>query len=221
MNRFLPGIVVLLLVLASGTAMATGAVTDPFIGGAPGFASVLPSGNVSDSTPNTAATLHSERPLSFNPGSGSLAGRITDNHGSPLPGATVYIPDLKLGVIADTAGYYRFNTLPSGRYLIEAHSVGFKTLTKTAAITGPIYAGLRPLGHLCRRKRRGGDGSLQSHTDQTKPCSHRGYLARLPGDQYQLPMPSMPSPGSRAYGPSLRAPMSPNHLSGDLATTGY
>ena len=122
MNRFLSGIVVLLLVVASGTAMASGAV--------------------SDSIPNIAATSaaasRSDGSLSHSPGSGSLSGRILDNHGSPLPGATVYIPDLKLGVIADTAGYYKFNTLPSGRYLIEAHSVGFKTLTKTAVITGPV-----------------------------------------------------------------------------------
>ena len=74
----------------------------------------------------------------FDPGSGSLSGRVTDSHGTPLPGASVYIPDLKLGVVADTGGYYHFNTLPSGRYLVEAHSVGFKTLTKTAVITGTI-----------------------------------------------------------------------------------
>ncbi|HXB94201.1 MAG TPA: TonB-dependent receptor plug domain-containing protein, partial [Puia sp.] len=72
------------------------------------------------------------------PGSGSLSGHVTDSHGAPVSGATVYIPDLKLGVIADTAGYYRFNTLPSGRYLVEAHSIGFKTLTKSATITSAV-----------------------------------------------------------------------------------
>jgi iron complex outermembrane receptor protein len=107
MNRFLPGIALLLLVLTLRPYSAF-AITSSF-----------------------AAADSSE------PGSGTLSGHITDNLGAPLPGATVYIPDLKLGVIADSAGYYRFNNLPSGRWLVEAHSVGFKTLTKTAAITGP------------------------------------------------------------------------------------
>ena len=87
--------------------------------------------------PAFASNLNFDPIPASDPGSGSLSGRITDSHGAALPGATVYIPDLKLGVIADSAGNYRFNTLPSGRYLVEAHSVGFKALTKTAAITGP------------------------------------------------------------------------------------
>ena len=72
------------------------------------------------------------------PGSGSLSGHVTDSHGNPLAGASVYIPDLKMGVVADSTGAYHFNTLPSGRYLVEAHSVGTKTLTKTAVINGAV-----------------------------------------------------------------------------------
>lgn len=97
----------------------------------PAFASASPF--IVPSPPGAPTIL----PDSSDPGSGSLSGHITDNHGAALPGATVYIPDLKLGVIADSTGFYHFNTLPSGRYLVEAHSIGFKTLTKTAAITGP------------------------------------------------------------------------------------
>ncbi|GGB06475.1 TonB-dependent receptor [Puia dinghuensis] len=63
---------------------------------------------------------------------------MTDKNGSGLSGATIYIPDLKLGVVADTAGYYRFNSLPSGKYLIEVHSIGFKTMTRTVIISGPV-----------------------------------------------------------------------------------
>ncbi|HEX9510817.1 MAG TPA: TonB-dependent receptor [Puia sp.] len=77
-------------------------------------------------------------PVPLSPGTGSLSGKITEQGGTPLIGATVYIPDLKLGVITDTGGYYKFNTLPSGRYLIEVHSIGFKTLTKIVTISGPI-----------------------------------------------------------------------------------
>ncbi|HEY4285622.1 MAG TPA: TonB-dependent receptor [Puia sp.] len=72
------------------------------------------------------------------PGTGSLSGKVTDKTGAPLSGATIYIPDLKLGVVADTSGYYHFNSLPSGKYLIEVHSVGFKTFTKTVVVSGRV-----------------------------------------------------------------------------------
>ncbi len=57
-----------------------------------------------------------------------------------MPGATVYIPDLKLGTVADAAGHYSFNSLPSGAYLLEVHSVGFKTLTRNITINGATTA---------------------------------------------------------------------------------
>jgi len=94
-------------------------------------ASSLP--GVTDSLPTGSATRMS-------PGTGSLSGKITDKTGTPLPGASIYIADLKLGVVADTAGFYKFNSLPSGKYLIEAHSIGFKTLTKTVTVSGPVTA---------------------------------------------------------------------------------
>jgi len=95
MNRLLPGIVLLLMILATQTVFA-------------------------------------------DPGTGSLAGRVTDKNGGPLSGASVYIPDLKLGVVADTGGYYRFNSLPSGKYLIEVHSIGYKTMTRQVTVSGPV-----------------------------------------------------------------------------------
>jgi iron complex outermembrane receptor protein len=72
------------------------------------------------------------------PGSGSLSGRVTQKAGDALAGASVYIPDLKMGVVSDTGGNYRFNSLPSGKYLVEAHYIGFKTLTRMIAVTGPV-----------------------------------------------------------------------------------
>lgn len=68
---------------------------------------------------------------------GSLSGTVTEKaKGTPVPGASVYIPDLKLGVIADSVGHYNFKSIPSGSYLVEIHSVGFKILTKNVNING-------------------------------------------------------------------------------------
>jgi iron complex outermembrane receptor protein len=72
---------------------------------------------------------------------GTLSGTVTERgKGNPVPGATVYIADLKLGVIADSLGHYFFRILPAGTYLVEAHSVGFKTSTKTVTIEGSTVA---------------------------------------------------------------------------------
>ncbi len=82
-------------------------------------------------------------PIKANPigslGSGTLSGKVTEkDKNSSLSGATVYIPDLKLGVITDNDGNYKFNNLPSGTYLVEVHYVGFRTFTKTITISGPV-----------------------------------------------------------------------------------
>ncbi|MHA4807228.1 TonB-dependent receptor [Flavitalea flava] len=72
-----------------------------------------------------------------NPGEGSLSGKVTEkDKGAALPKASVYIPDLKLGVVADADGHYQFKNIPSGSYLVEAHYVGYKTVTRTVIIKG-------------------------------------------------------------------------------------
>jgi iron complex outermembrane receptor protein len=65
----------------------------------------------------------------------TLIGKITDVEiGKPLAGASVYIPDLKLNVVSDTAGRYHFNNLPKGTYVIEVSYVGYKNFVKTITV---------------------------------------------------------------------------------------
>src|ERR1700730_14883659 len=72
---------------------------------------------------------------------GTLSGRVIEkNTGNPLPAATVYIPDLKLGVVTDTSGHYFLKNLPSGTFLIEVRYVGFKVLTRDVFINGATVA---------------------------------------------------------------------------------
>ncbi|HXB28785.1 MAG TPA: TonB-dependent receptor [Puia sp.] len=67
---------------------------------------------------------------------GTLSGKVLDSaSGKGLPGASVYIADLKLGVTADENGDYRFANLPSGTYLAEAHAIGHSTQIKSITIT--------------------------------------------------------------------------------------
>ncbi len=60
----------------------------------------------------------------------SLSGKITDTSGAPLPGASVYIPDLKKGSIADANGNYDLSNVPGGTYLVEIKYIGYKTITQ-------------------------------------------------------------------------------------------
>ena len=73
----------------------------------------------------------------LNPEQGTLSGRVTESEsGAALAGASVYIPDLKLGVIADSGGYYHFKGLPAGNYLVQVQYIGYKTITKNVFING-------------------------------------------------------------------------------------
>lgn len=69
---------------------------------------------------------------------GSLTGKVTDKTGHAIPGATVYINDLKLGAATDTSGYYTLKNLPSGTFLVEVRSVGYKSEVRTITINGAV-----------------------------------------------------------------------------------
>jgi iron complex outermembrane receptor protein len=70
---------------------------------------------------------------------GSLSGSVRDKiTGKPVPGATIYINDLKLGVVTDTSGHYFFKTVPAGTYLIEVRSIGYKAVTKNITIKDDV-----------------------------------------------------------------------------------
>jgi len=89
------------------------------------FVSILPE----ISSANTIDKTQPER--------SSLSGTVTDKKtNQPLAGATVFISDLKLGVIADSTGNYIFKNIPSGSFLIEIKFEGYKSITRNIIIKG-------------------------------------------------------------------------------------
>lgn len=59
----------------------------------------------------------------------SLSGKVTDaKTGEPLPGASIYFADDKIGAIADGQGSYSLNNIPSGHHIVEVSSTGYATL---------------------------------------------------------------------------------------------
>ena len=64
-----------------------------------------------------------------------LSGNVTIiKTGTPMPNASVYIQDLKIGAVTDANGYYDLKNLPLGTYVIEAHMAGYKPKLKTITV---------------------------------------------------------------------------------------
>lgn len=58
-----------------------------------------------------------------------LSGKITDQKtGEVIAGATVYIPELKTGAIADKTGAYKLENLPRTKVIIQVSFLGYKSI---------------------------------------------------------------------------------------------
>ena len=64
----------------------------------------------------------------------TINGRITDQHGNPLPYAYVLIDSLKLGTTTNTDGYYTLNGVPKGVHRLLAQFVGYRPKSKMITI---------------------------------------------------------------------------------------
>ncbi|MET0636070.1 MAG: TonB-dependent receptor [Chitinophagaceae bacterium] len=61
-------------------------------------------------------------------GPGTIKGRIVEFETSqPLPGASVYIVELQIGMQSNLDGYYAFNNIPAGKYTLQISYVSFNT----------------------------------------------------------------------------------------------
>ena len=62
------------------------------------------------------------------PRNGAIQGRVVDNENQTLPGATIYIEDLKTGVVSDINGFYTLPNLKPGTYTVRVTYVGYETM---------------------------------------------------------------------------------------------
>src|SRR3954468_9708330 len=67
---------------------------------------------------------------------GFLSGKVTDKiTGQVLPGATVYIHELKTGAITNDSGYYKTPQVNVGNYTIEISYQGYAADVESVTIT--------------------------------------------------------------------------------------
>ncbi len=62
-----------------------------------------------------------------------LHGRITDANGLPMPGASVYVPELRQGTTSNQDGFYE-TALPSGTYTISYQLLGYTPVIKKITV---------------------------------------------------------------------------------------
>ncbi|WP_231491062.1 TonB-dependent receptor [Pedobacter sp. Leaf170] len=76
-----------------------------------------------------------------------IKGKVLDSESNqPLPGATIFIPDLKVTAVTNADGEFTLKNLPSkGTYLVEVHYIGYKEVAKLVnfSSTAPIEFSLK------------------------------------------------------------------------------
>ncbi|HTB31622.1 MAG TPA: TonB-dependent receptor, partial [Bacteroidia bacterium] len=69
----------------------------------------------------------------------SLTGKVSDSTGkTTLPGAIVYIPDLKVAAQTGADGSYALNNLPKGTFVVEVQIIGYKVISGPVKIDGAV-----------------------------------------------------------------------------------
>lgn len=65
---------------------------------------------------------------------GAIRGRVVDTEENTLPGASVYIENLKTGVISDVDGFYTLANLKPGTYTVRVTYVGYNPVEMTVTV---------------------------------------------------------------------------------------
>jgi hypothetical protein len=69
----------------------------------------------------------------------TISGKLKDNRGRPIPGASVSIKDSYDGTIVDSLGKFSFSTTEKGEHVLVATNIGYRTVEEKIIIgTAPI-----------------------------------------------------------------------------------
>jgi len=65
-----------------------------------------------------------------------ITGKITDQDSHPLPGATIYIPDMNKGTVTDKNGEFELAKVPDGKIKVQISFIGFTSHVETVELRG-------------------------------------------------------------------------------------
>ena len=162
------------------------------VGAAGLFAFAAASGGAAGQEPGAATGVGPAPRLAA--GLGRIAGTVTDVHGHPLDGAMVsaFGPFGAELVVSDGAGRFVLQSLAPGRYLVQAHIVGFAASRRELV---RVTAG-RPVVHAI----------AVSHTDRAS----RPVLQAVAGLGLSRPAAAEQAPDADAAAPAAGEPPSPH-----------
>lgn len=81
-------------------------------------------------------TFASGADINSTPGKTTLSGKITDKATrEPIPGVTVYVPDLKTGAITGINGTYKIENLPLTKVLVQVSYIGYNLVAEYIDLT--------------------------------------------------------------------------------------
>ncbi len=146
-----------------------------------------------------------------------LKGKVVDaTTKQSLPGATIFIPDLKVTTLTDNNGVFNLVNLPSkGSYLVEVHYVGYKTATQVVNLASgtELQFALQPsaietkevviTGSLISStsKRNSASSSVVGKDQLTQPSTNLiDALSKVPGVTQITTGPSISKPVIRGLG---------------------
>ncbi len=110
----------------------------------------------------------------------TISGTITDTDNQPIPFASVYILELRMGADADGAGKYTIGQVPYGQWQLTASAVGFKPVTIDLNADQPIRAGINfQLAHDNELQQVEVFGNRNDHPDKIES------ITRLPLKPYE------------------------------------
>ncbi len=72
-----------------------------------------------------------------------IRGKVTDEKGEPLTGASVFIPSVSLGKTTNTQGQFSFENIPDKRYSVEISYIGYESETVITPVNRTLEIKLR------------------------------------------------------------------------------
>ena len=67
--------------------------------------------------------------------SGSVAGRVTDDQGAPLGGATLTLLKSHKGAVSQVSGEYVIDNVPAGEDTLEVHLLGYESVRRAVSVS--------------------------------------------------------------------------------------
>jgi len=67
-----------------------------------------------------------------------ITGKIIDENSVPIIGATIFLPEMNKGTIADTEGHFELTNIPNGKLKIQFSMLGFSTKIENLELKGNL-----------------------------------------------------------------------------------